>query len=575
MLQESTKKYDMEIMKCRDYYAKQCGVIEAARTTIADANTKGAGCREKMLSAQTQILTQEANMPAAKQALAEHKKRCMGEVQVAKDKIKVLEGDVETMSSLLGMSGCPTALIQTAHHTEKNHVKLLRCRRQCKGASFVSVDHAPFRHHIDKLKSHVAHELLQQSFGDLAGESDWPEFANISMRRTSKPKDPCDDPHHGGPTPSDKRAAKCTISGTASCVTLQEHFGLIQGGLSDEVDGLHGDLGELTAKCTEAEKTLTTQIVKQEHVLRTHQTKLAEAMSCEAEASEEARLTNKEFIELTDELHKMKHSCSTSYQELESEMCGLRKLRSELYTKMGGSTTIQIFQDCKVSDWSAGECSQECGGGTQKMTRKIEAQPQGGAACPPLVSERSCNEQPCPVDCKLSPWGGWSSCSSDCGGGIRQRLRDIVRPAKHQGTPCGETSETEPCNVQACEADCELGDWSEWQPCSKMCDGGSRKRLKKIAVPSLGSGDCPSIDSPDRLEFKKCNVHPCKKVQATVACKSMVDLILVLDGSGSLGEDGWAAAKQAAKTIIQAMDATLAQVAILLYSGPYCWANIQ
>jgi hypothetical protein len=586
LLEESEKKYDMEILKCRDYYSKQCGEIEASRGTIAASNQKGAACRTKILFAQSAIEAQEMSMPVNKQALTEHRQKCNEQIYTLRDKLKLIEGDVGTMSDVLGLTGCGGSTFlqtaQTSHHHAEKSVKLLRCQHKCRTrtdkSSFVSIDHAPLRHHMDKLKSHVAHALLQQSFGDLAGEQNWPEEQlNITMRRTSLPTDPCTDKYHGGPTPTDKRTAKCTVSGTASCITLNEHFGIIQGGLVDEQQSMHGELGELTTKCQEAEKTLSAEIAKQEQTLRAHQTKLAEATSCVAEASEEGRLSNMEFSQLTAELHKMKTGCSHNYQQLETEMCGLKKIRTEIYTKMGGSTTMQMFQDCKLSDWTAGECSASCGGGEQTMTRSVVMQPNGGASCLPLSQIRSCNAQPCPVDCKLSGFGGWSACSAECGGGIRQRLRDIDRPAQHGGQPCGEVSETHPCNVQACEADCELGDWTKWAACSKECDGGSRKRIKRIAVQAIGSGECPAIDSPDREQYKKCNAHPCARLEAkpTVTCKSKIDLIILLDGSGSLGEDGWAASKAAAKMLIEAQDVDLAQVALLLFSGPTNWNTIQ
>lgn len=85
------------------------------------------------------------------------------------------------------------------------------------------------------------------------------------------------------------------------------------------------------------------------------------------------------------------------------------------------------------------------------------------------------------------------------------------------------------------------------------------------------------MDSSDRVQYRKCNVHACPKPQAktTVTCKSKVDLILAIDGSGSLGQDGWDSSKAAAKMIIEAMDDTLAQIAVLLYSGPQSWGAIK
>jgi hypothetical protein len=345
--------------------------------------------------------------------------------------------------------------------------------------------------------------------------------------------------------------------------------------MKDHHDDLQDDVVDTEAKCEKTEQTLSQSVNKAEQTLGNYQTKLAEATSCENEAAEVGRLTNIEFQEMTDELHKQKASCSSNYQNYETEMCGLKKIRSELYTKMKGVGGKPFFQDCKLSDWSPSECSKECGGGVQQMTRSVESQPNGGAECLPLTEMRRCNEQPCPVDCKISTWGGWSSCSAECGGGVQERLRDVVRAMKYNGNPCGEVSETKACNVQACEADCELADWSKWSKCSKPCDGGSRKRIRRIKTPATGSGECEALHSKKREQYKKCNLMACPKAKTTVQCASKVDLILVLDGSGSLGKEGWAATKKAAEMIIGAMDKDQAQVAILLYSGPSNWGDVR
>jgi hypothetical protein len=57
--------------------------------------------------------------------------------------------------------------------------------------------------------------------------------------------------------------------------------------------------------------------------------------------------------------------------------------------------------NCVVSDWSNwGTCSKTCGGGTQQRTKSITTQPQnGGRACPPsseLTESQTCNTQSCP-----------------------------------------------------------------------------------------------------------------------------------------------------------------------------------
>jgi len=71
---------------------------------------------------------------------------------------------------------------------------------------------------------------------------------------------------------------------------------------------------------------------------------------------------------------------------------------------------------CAVSDftgWSA--CDKSCGDGVQFRTRSVITAPQhNGFACPYLKQGRACNHHHCPVDCEVSSWVGWSSCSISC-----------------------------------------------------------------------------------------------------------------------------------------------------------------
>ena len=52
--------------------------------------------------------------------------------------------------------------------------------------------------------------------------------------------------------------------------------------------------------------------------------------------------------------------------------------------------------------------------------------------------------------CVWGTWGEWSTCSKDCGSGIRQRSRSEFTPGS-AGSYCpGCLTESEPCNTQAC-----------------------------------------------------------------------------------------------------------------------------
>jgi len=143
---------------------------------------------------------------------------------------------------------------------------------------------------------------------------------------------------------------------------------------------------------------------------------------------------------------------------------------------------------------------------------------------------------------------------------------------KYEGQPCGKTSETKSCNGQACEKDCELSDWSKWGKCSKDCDGGTRKRQKFVTHEPEGAGKCPDLWSIERLEYKKCNMQRCVTDGSDVPlkCNKSLDVILLLDGSGSIGKKGWEATKKVGETIINSFNTgdDKAQIAVLEFSGP-------
>merc|ERR1719261_2088965 len=150
---------------------------------------------------------------------------------------------------------------------------------------------------------------------------------------------------------------------------------------------------------------------------------------------------------------------------------------------------------------------------------------------------------------------------------------------KYGGNPCGKTSETKACKNQACEKDCELSDWTAWSTCSKDCDGGTKKRQKFVTKEPEGAGKCADKWSVQRLQYKKCNMQRCKVAAANkpLACQKKLDIVFLLDGSGSLGSRGWKAEIKAAQTFVDAFDGTGAQanMGVILYSGPRTWGGVR
>lgn len=57
-------------------------------------------------------------------------------------------------------------------------------------------------------------------------------------------------------------------------------------------------------------------------------------------------------------------------------------------------------------------------------------------------------------------------------------------------------------------------------------------------------------------------------------CNSQIDLTIVMDGSGSLGLDGWKKTKDLARDIVSNLTPNVS-VALLLYSGPRTWTGVE
>jgi len=597
MIYESMSKYDAEIAKCTEYYSKQCAAMEACRGQIAASNYVAANSRMLILDSQATINKCEVDIPTMKLELKNHLLKCEHELTKMNTRLKIVMGDIAVMTMILEMTDCEKKLLQMEKFA------LLHCTDPCTKKSFIEFNHDGLQKKVGRLQSSLSHDLMQSTFADLfeglegLGSMEFVQldspnktkfvqyhqipnktkFANPPVPRTQVPSNPCNDPNMGAPSAADKRAAKCTIKKSPQCYKLQERFLLIQAGIEDERDELLEEISLLEHFCEQTKKTIETQIQNDEDMLSAAQTKLAAATEKEATAGEAARQTGIENADLNRDLMKQMKTCSGNYINFETEMCALKKIRGELYKMKGGGHSA-FFQDCEVAKWSPEECTKKCAGGEQKLTRSVMTHPNGGTKCLPLAAMRSCNNHPCPVNCRVSAWSGWSKCSAECGGGVQQRLREVKVAMKYGGNPCGETSESKACNAQACEMDCDLSGWTKWSTCSKDCDGGTKKRSKFVKKQPLGDGKCADEWSSKRLQYMQCNQKRCKLPVGDVVlkCNKTLDVVMLIDGSGSLGKKGWTAEIKAARTFVDAFagHGAKSNLAVILYSGPRTWSGV-
>lgn len=117
-------------------------------------------------------------------------------------------------------------------------------------------------------------------------------------------------------------------------------------------------------------------------------------------------------------------------------------------------------------------------------------------------------------DCLWGDWGPYGFCSKTCGGGQRDRTRQILQVRVGGGKECeGSQKETAQCNPELCntaseaDADCVWSLWSTWGDCSAKCGGGEMKRYRYVASSARNYG--AACLPEDSREVVPCMTQPC------------------------------------------------------------------
>mmetsp|Transcript_145458 Transcript_145458/g.466159 ORF Transcript_145458/g.466159 Transcript_145458/m.466159 type:complete len:877 (+) Transcript_145458:72-2702(+) len=604
MMDDSGAKLDNEVEKCGSYNRETMALLEEVRQDVASFNSQAAEARSRVLKSQATIGFANLKLPQVTEELEQHNAECTKEESSLTSQVAIVLADIEVMAGVLKMVGdcgsnAAAGLIQCRH-----------CRKN--GEGYMMMQNSTLQPLLLKLRSAAVRSYVQESLdkayeeavaiepaaalsqNEVASQLAMLQGSKLAVGRSLRAhrQDPMDPELLAGmgngsealnisevpkeTVPYDcVPTSKCTL-GKGSCVKIRDRFLGIAAGIQDMFTKLQGELMELQAGCLEDKTIMEAQIANLGEKLRVSQTELATATKDQVDSESSSNLKAQQHTEVSNEYGTTMKECCDNQNDLKSEICALEKIRGELYKQKGWAVEIA---DCSVSDWKQSKCSVSCGGGFLTKTRSVLVHPNNGMQCPPLSLKESCNTHPCPIDCVVGEWEGWSGCSAECGGGIRERMRPVLTEMKYSGEPCEDTEETEGCNSQNCNADCNLVDWTEWTSCSQACWKGSARRDRVIKDAARGTGKCPAPVGEERLQYRDCNDKPCSEFYHTtpkgnfIKCGSKVDLIILMDGSGSLGQTGW----MSSLTMVQSLLSNLmgaddmVKAALQVFSGPTTW----
>ncbi|XP_054635015.1 thrombospondin type-1 domain-containing protein 4 [Dunckerocampus dactyliophorus] len=205
--------------------------------------------------------------------------------------------------------------------------------------------------------------------------------------------------------------------------------------------------------------------------------------------------------------------CVSNQGEVEpDEECNMNLKPDALHNCDMGTCARSWF----TSQWSQ-RCSAECGQGNRTRTtvclmNHVSHLPLDSCDGKRPLEVTSCNSGPCQnrLEWYTGPWG---QCSAECGNGTQTRsvaciLQNKGRMEVVDNMKCSSVSQPitarhcmlEPCGVR----------WyvTEWSACSRSCNGGYRVREVRCLTDSISpSTQCDPTLTPNNRE--ECNTQPC------------------------------------------------------------------
>jgi len=344
------------------------------------------------------------------------------------------------------------------------------------------------------------------------------------------------------------------------CALLHDKLSLMWGEFKDTVDELTMEMMKNQYEFKELKDGLNSQLRLLVKSKARFQQLLAETRSNMAADRVELKQKYKQKSQLNKQYYAYMKVCKKRIAWiLGQDMCAIKTVRNAVLENSTVCPTAAI-QDCVMDDWIPGQCSVSCDdscnpaqpfkcGGWQTMSRKpVALNDDCGIKCPIAEKFKRCGQYLCPIDCHMSAWSGWSKCTAECEGGLQSQTRSILVKPKNGGELCNTVEESRPCNTMSCDRNCRLARWTKFTPCSVACGGGFMEKYRHVLIPTRGEGKCPKSFSGKRYRKARCNVNDCNGDEICIAKQ---DLVIAIDGSGSVRDSGFKKLKSFVLTLLE------------------------
>ncbi|XP_038570673.1 semaphorin-5B-like isoform X2 [Micropterus salmoides] len=171
----------------------------------------------------------------------------------------------------------------------------------------------------------------------------------------------------------------------------------------------------------------------------------------------------------------------------------------------------------------------------------------GGKNCEGPTTEvsncsRFCNKGvSCPQPVFWSPWGSWTKCSTECGGGIHSRVRTC-----ENGNSCpGCALDYKACNLEACPEVKRNTPWTPWMPVNVTQSGARQEQRMRYMCRA-------HLSDPHELQIghRKVETRFCPN-DGTAACETdtlveelLKTLVVRVAGTGWSSWETWSSCSQ-------------------------------